>query len=136
MEFLWQSRLSLSWIIFCILQLDHSQTNLDCWICCIPYPKIRPAYEVIYLSIMNYKITVTLIMWNIESAYDNPSHLDFFVGLLESNECLPIYWRFQKSCADYHVYSTEFIEDLPILVQTISISNLIGITFLVRFQWF
>lgn len=49
------------------------------------------AYEVIYLSIMNYKITVTLIMWNIESAYDNPSHLDFFVGLLESNECLPIY---------------------------------------------
>lgn len=38
--------------------------------------------------------------------------------------------------ADYHVYSTEFIEDLPILVQTVSISNLIGITFLVRFQWF
>lgn len=138
MEFLWQSP-SLSWIIFCTkCSLAGSFTNklklLDLLYSISQNSTCLWSYLFVNNELQNNCDSYCMEYW---ICLRQPISFGFFCRIIRIQRMpinilkIPKILR-RLSCLFYRIY----LEDLPILVQTVSISHLIGITFLIRFQWF
>lgn len=139
MEFLWQSCPSLSWIIFCTkCSLAGSFTNklklLDLLYSISQNSTCLWSYLFVNNELQNNCDSYCMEYW---ICLRQPISFGFFCRIIRIQRMpinilkIPKILR-RLSCLFYRIY----LEDLPILVQTVSISHLIGITFLIRFQWF